>query len=132
MGERPIPADEKGIIWYPGTFEELLKDLDKHLDTWIRSIVDKKWWRVRDAWKFRMKLRAALRAAEIQELPPDVEQRLKEVLASREHDIARALSDEVRIHKHLDKELLRALAKFGTDKIRAVAMSAVFQLSEGE
>jgi hypothetical protein len=132
MMERPIPPDEKGIVFYPFTFEELLKDLEKHLDIWIRSVVDKKWWKVRDAWKFRMKLRAALRAAEIQELPPDVEQRLKEVLASREDEIARVLSDEVKVHKHLDKELLLALAKFGTDKIRAVATSAVLELSEGE
>jgi predicted ArsR family transcriptional regulator len=78
-----------------------------------------------------MKLRAALKAAEIQELPPDVEQRLREVLASREDDIARALADEFRIHKHLDKELLWALVMFGTDKIRAVALSAIFELSRG-
>jgi len=115
---REIPPDEQGFQWYPFTYEEMMRDLPHQLDAWIRALRTKTWNRV--AAKLSLKLEAAVKLADRNKLPADVEATLRAAIASREKELL-AIKNWCRMRK----EHLKALMLFGTERIRATAVSAL-------
>jgi LPS O-antigen subunit length determinant protein (WzzB/FepE family) len=123
---RQIPPDERGFRWYPFTFEEMTKELYSQLDAWIRAVRTRTW--SHSAASFSMKLRSAWKLSLKSQLPEDVEKTLRGAIASREEEIAKAAGRlRRRTWSEVHREELKALAMFGTEKVRAAAVSALLE-----
>jgi hypothetical protein len=122
---REIPPDELGFRWFPFTFEEMTKELDGQLDAWIKAIRTRTW--SHRAASFSMKLRSAWKLSLKNQLPEDVEKTLRKAIASREEEIARVAGRLGKTWSEVHREELKALATFGTEKIKAVAVSVLLE-----